>query len=220
MAQATNQSLTGRLAHESTWPIGAEGLMALGLAGVLILAAAVDTGSLAWYVARASGMTAHFLLSLSVIAGLVISTKAGKGWLPGAEGFDIHKYGSYLLLGAVAIHGLALLGDSWIQFSLLDVLIPGVSPYRPLAVAGGIVAVYLTALLVVSFEFRTRLGPRTWRTLHHLSFPAYALALWHGLAAGTDANESWAQAFYLTTAAPVLFLVYVRLLTPGRNRSA
>ena len=47
---------------------------------------------------------------------------------------------------AVVLHGVLLLADPWLRPGLAGILIPFASPYRPLAVALGIVGFYVTLL--------------------------------------------------------------------------
>ena len=57
-------------------------LVLLTVAAISILGAAFagDFGTVPWMVNRATGLVAYALLSVSVIAGLLMSTKSGKRW--------------------------------------------------------------------------------------------------------------------------------------------
>lgn len=104
-----------------------------------MIASASTAVPLAWLVARAAGLTALALLSCSVWLGLGMSVrlfppgrqKAVLGW---------HQSLMWCGLAAVALHGVALLLDPVMRFSLTVVLVPGLAPWRPTAVAAGIVA--------------------------------------------------------------------------------
>ena len=91
-----------------------------------------------------------------------------------------------------------LLGlDRTVPFSLAQILVPGLAPHAPLAVAFGQVALYLALVVIGSFYVRRHIGQRTWRTLHYLTFLAFLGATAHGIGAGTDSGSPWAQALYL-----------------------
>ena len=67
-----------------------------------------------------------------------------------------------------------------------DAAVPGVSSYRPWAVAAGIGAAYLAVIIHVSFALRARIGARWWRRVHYGSFAVLVGALAHGITAGSD----------------------------------
>ena len=70
--------------------------------------------------------------------------------------------------------------------------------------------------LATSFRARRRIGQRRWRQLHYASFVAFFLALGHALHAGTDLQGTTGLVFAALALAPVLWLTFVRILTPGR----
>jgi methionine sulfoxide reductase heme-binding subunit len=150
-----------------------------------------------WILARASGLTAYVLLTLSVLAGLAIKSRPFGRALSAAASTDTHRFLSLLALGAVALHGLALTLDRTVQIGLGGLLVPGLAGYRPLATGAGVVAAELAALIVVSFRLRKRIGFRNWRRLHWATYAVFGLATAHGLAAGTDAARLWTTALYL-----------------------
>src|SRR6266567_5402799 len=149
-----------------------------------------------WYVSRAFGLTAYLLLALSVCLGLLVRTRI-MDWLAARwRWFDLHQFAALLALGFVLLHVLSLLGDHYIGFSLDELLIPFASPYRPLEVAAGVLALYLMLVVVASSYLRPLIAYRTWRALHYATFALFVLALVHGIFAGTDGGEAWASALY------------------------
>ena len=91
-----------------------------------------------WILARASGLTAYFLLTLSVLAGLVLKSRPFGRALSAGAVTDTHRFLATLGLGAVALHGMTLVLDSTIQISPTALLVPGLAPYRPLWTAFGV----------------------------------------------------------------------------------
>lgn len=178
-----------------------------------MIAAASTAVPLAWLVARAAGLTALAVLSASIWLGLAMSVrlvpparqKAVMGW---------HQSLMWCGLAAVVLHALALLFDPVMGFSLPVVLVPGIAPWRPLAVAAGVVAGWLMLALAVSFHLRRRLTQRRWRLVHYLAFAAFAAALGHGLTAGTDLRGTTGLLVVGGLAAPATWLVYARILIP------
>jgi methionine sulfoxide reductase heme-binding subunit len=167
----------------------------------------------AWLVARAAGLVAFALLTLSVWLGLAMSTrilgphrqKALFGW---------HKTLVWTGLSMLALHAGALLFDPVLHFGLGAVLVPFAAPWRAGAVAAGVVAGWLSLMLAVSFRLRRWITQRGWRILHYASFGAFALALAHALAAGTDFAGIRGPVIAAIAAGPVLWLGFARLLLP------
>jgi sulfoxide reductase heme-binding subunit YedZ len=93
-----------------------------------------------WYIARAGGMLAFTLLTASVVLGLLLSRRDRfKSW-PRFALEDVHRFVSLLAGTFIVVHVGSLLFDSYLPFSLTNVLVPGTAPYRPLSVASGVVA--------------------------------------------------------------------------------
>jgi DMSO/TMAO reductase YedYZ heme-binding membrane subunit len=74
-------------------------------------------------------------------------------------------------------------------------------------------------MLTVSFRMRRWIGQRGWRRLHYASFGAFVLALIHALASGTDTAGVGGPILALVAGGPVLWLVLVRMLSPGIRRT-
>jgi sulfoxide reductase heme-binding subunit YedZ len=160
--------------------------------------------NVAWYAARAGGMLAFGLLSATVLLGVLL---AGRKALPHWPRFaveDVHKFANVLTWTFVGIHGGALLVDTYFDFGLVHVLLPFASPYRPAAVAAGVVGAELLAALALTNRLCDRLPYSTWRRAHYLNFAVWLLALVHGVTAGTDSGSSWAAFVYLVAAGAVV----------------
>lgn len=209
--------------------------VAVGLALVALLDAALVRldlpggivprleGPAAWLASRSAGITAYVALSLDVVFGLFVSTGAADAWLPRARSLEIHRWLSGATLGLVVLHALVLLLDRTGGLDLLELVLPGLASYRPLALAAGILAFAAALLVRESFAWRSRIGARTWRRLHALSFVAYALATAHGITAGTDSGTTAMLALYLSSTLAVLGLLAVRFTprpTPARRAPA
>jgi hypothetical protein len=124
---------------------------------------------------------------------------------------DVHRFVGLLAGGFVGVHVLALLVDTYVPFSLGQVLVPFTSSYRPLATGLGVVALELLAALAVANRYRKRLSYRFWRRTHYLEFAVWAFALVHGIASGTDSGTPWGLLVYGAAAASVAGLLVWRL---------
>jgi len=180
------------------------------VAGMLEVVAA-NPSSLPWLFERLFAWMAYIAVTLSVVFGLLLSTKVLDAIAHRPVNFTLHQELASLGLGMAAIHG-ALLGlDASMPFSVTQMLVPGQAPYAPLAVGVGQVAFYLMALVTASFYVRRHIGQRAWRTLHYLTFLAFAGSTAHGIAAGTDSGKAWAQWIYLGAMTVVAFLLAYRI---------
>src|SRR5436305_12057564 len=123
-------------------------LVILGLAALLLLptwgAGLFGLTNVYWYLSRSSAMVGFVLLWASMALGVGISNKLTRIW-PGAfTAFDLHQFTSLLGLGFVAVHVLTLLGDTYIGYNLVQVLVPFASTaYEQVWVGIGQVAMYL-----------------------------------------------------------------------------
>jgi predicted ferric reductase len=167
-----------------------------------------------WYVARAGGILAFVLLTTAVVVGLLLSGRARLERWPRFAVEDVHRFLGLLAGAFILLHAAALLVDSYLPFSITSLLVPGTAPYRPLAVALGVVAAELLVALAIANHYRRELSYRFWRRAHYLNFVVWALALVHGLAAGTDSTTPWALALYLCSAGAVAGLTVRRALRP------
>lgn len=142
-----------------------------------------------WITSRAAGGAALLLSSASVAFGLTMSSRRKSPSKRDARA--LHEALSLATLSLVALHGAALLGDSYLHPDLGGIAIPFVGPYRPLWVGLGIVAGYGLAALGLSYYFRDRIGAARWRRAHRLAAIFWLLAILHTIGAGSDAAELW-----------------------------
>lgn len=172
-----------------------------------------------WEVSRASGVVAFALLWLSTALGLGITSRASDAFAPRAWVFELHKFASLLALAFAGVHALALIFDPATDFRPLDLLLPGGAPYRPLAVALGVLAMYGAAVSAGSFYVKRHIGRRAWRALHFLTFATFALALYHGVFAGTDTGLPWMRWMYIAGFWSVFSLTLYRVVTAPEARA-
>ena len=129
--------------------------------------------STAWLIARAAGFVAFGALTLSVWLGLA-HEHAALRHAPGSGRCSAwHRMLAGTGLAMLALHVGALLFDPVVHFGLVSALVPFAAPWRPAAVAAGVVAAWLMVALTVSFRLRTvdrpaRLAPAALRELRRV----------------------------------------------------
>ena len=167
-----------------------------------------------WITSRAAGGAALILAGGAVAVGLMISAKrpaAGKTTSK-ADLRAIHEALSLTTLAMVALHGLSLLGDSFLNPGLAGIAIPFVGSYRPLWTGLGIVAGYGLAGLGLTYYLRDRIGAARWRKLHRFTALFWVLAIVHTIGAGSDAAEPWFLLISGVMVIPATLLLVLRWL--------
>ena len=168
-----------------------------------------------WLLARASGLAAYALITVSVLAGLVVKSKPFGRALKPATAVDFHRFVALLSIGMVFLHGLTLVLDETVEIGLGALLVPGLAPYRPVWTGAGVLAGELMLLVYVSFALKRRIGQRNWRRLHWATYATFAAATAHGVMAGTDSAKPWVLGLYLGAAGAVAAATAWRALAPA-----
>jgi len=195
-------------------PLGAD------LGGALNWLFAADSVQLWWYVTRAAGIIAYLLLWFSMVWGLGVASKVFDALLDRPFTYDFHEFISLLAMGFTVLHILVLALDRYLPYSTLQILVPFMSPYRPLWVGIGVIGFYISLLVTVTFYLRSRIGASAFRAIHTLSLLGYVGVTLHGLFAGTDAALPAMQLIYAGTSLVVVFLTAYWLIILGQRKLA
>lgn len=172
--------------------------------------------SVEWLAIRGSGIVAFALISISVIWGLLVSSKM-LGRLVRAKPLTwFHESAGIGALVATIAHVFLLSIHDYIDFTWAEILVPGRSGWRPLAVSLGITAMYALVVVVVSFYVKRRIGQKTWRAIHYASFGVFVSSMLHGITAGTDTMAPLLIGLYLGSASVIAILLALRL-AEGRD---
>jgi methionine sulfoxide reductase heme-binding subunit len=183
------------------------------------MSAGTDPGQHLWWLAsRSVGVVAMVLLSLSVGLGLALSGRLLRGPGVPARVKTLHEALSVSGLIAIVLHGLLLLGDSYLRPGLAGITLPFALASQPVWTALGIIGGWLAAIITMSFYVRRIIGVAVWRWLHRWTLVVYLLGLVHTLGSGTDARSAWLLGALAVTAAPIVFAgVHRALPAPGRE---
>ncbi len=170
----------------------------------------VSSSPAIWYAARASGVAAYVVLSIVVSLGLTLGGKAQSRRWPRFSVEDVHRFGGLLVGSLIGVHILAIAADSYLPFSLTQLLVPFTATYRPIWTGLGIAATELLVALAITNHYRRRLPYRFWRRAHYLNFAVWGFASLHGLMSGTDRGAPWLAILYGVSVATVLMLLLWR----------
>ncbi|MCU1456874.1 MAG: Flavodoxin reductase (ferredoxin-NADPH reductase) family 1 [Actinomycetia bacterium] len=170
------------------------------------------SSNLLWYTARAGGIVAWTLVSASVVWGLLMSTKVtGKKVRPNWM-LDLHRGLGALAVIFTVVHVAAIMLDSYVPFGWVSNLVPFTSSWHPVAVAWGIIGLYLMLAVELTSLVRNRLPKRVWRGIHFASFGLFVTSAVHALTAGTDSGTLALEAWILGCVALVVGLTVLRVL--------
>lgn len=173
-------------------------------------AISLPSGSSAlWYYNRASGLVLLVLFTAVVLLGQLSTARDRALVPPRFVSVALHRNVSVVAFALLAVHVGTSVADSFVDISLTDAVLPFLSPYRPVWLGLGTVALDLLVAVGVTTLLRHRIPLRTWRTTHALSYLAWLTAVVHGLGTGTDTRR---ELTLVTTFACVTLVVLGALL--------
>jgi predicted ferric reductase len=171
-----------------------------------------------WLGIRASGITAWGLLTAVVLWGILLRTQLLGRFAHPMKLLDLHRWLGAIAMVFLIVHMALLMVDTFIHFSLLDVLIPGLAPGEPVAYGLGSLAFWI--LLPVTFLGRIRakmgqVGNAWFKRSHLLAYAAWPVATAHYVLSGTDALADWSLALLFTATALVVMALLARGFVPA-----
>ncbi len=162
-----------------------------------------------WYATRASGIAAYVILSAVVCIGMSMGGKAQSPQWPRFSVEGIHRFGGLLVAALITIHVATIAVDSFLPFSVVNLVVPFTASYRPIWTGLGIAAAEILLALAVTNHYRKRLPYAFWRKAHYANFAVWTLASLHGVMSGTDRSVWWLAVIYgLSIASVVTVLVW------------
>jgi Ferric reductase like transmembrane component len=173
--------------------------------------AAAGTPAL-WYLSRGSGAVSLILLSTAVVLGVVDQRRWRSVRWPRFTLHALHRWVSLFAVAFLTVHILSAVLDSFAPVRLLDALLPFAGSYRPLWLGLGALAFDILLAVTITSLLRKRIGQRTWRAVHWLSYAAWPVAVVHGLGTGSDVRAGWLLAITAACATAVWIAVFVRAI--------
>ena len=177
--------------------------------------AAAGSARMLWYLTRGTGVVTLLLLTAVVVLGITGATRWQSVRLPRFVVAGMHRNLSLLAVVFLAVHVLTTIADGFAPIGLKDVVVPFASPYRPVWLGLGTVAVDLLLAVMVTSLLRGRLGLRRWRAVHWLAYASWPVALAHSLGTGTDARVGWMQLLAAVCTGSVAIAVLWRVAAGG-----
>ena len=182
-----------------------------GLISNLVYSFSGEAPKLYWYLSRSAGFVSITILWISMILGLGITNKMARLWPGAPTAFAIHEYVSLLGLAFVIYHGLTLMGDHFVDFSLPRLLMPFSIEWKTLWVGLGQVSFYVWVIAALSFYVRRWIGQKTWQLIHYANFATFVMGWLHGIFTGTDSSVYWVRWYYWILGGSLLILLAYRV---------
>lgn len=174
-----------------------------------------------WYVTRASGLVAGLALIILMLSGAGFITGQTFRFLEPVTAWATHRALGIILGISVLVHVAALYFDSFVPFSIKDLLVPFASSYRPIQILGfsvgslyvalGIFAFYLMVAIILTSLFWIDRKPKTWKLVHIVSYVAVVFVFVHALYLGTDLAQGFLRWLWISLGLFVLCATLFRL---------
>jgi methionine sulfoxide reductase heme-binding subunit len=171
-----------------------------------------------WYATRASGIVTLVLLTLTMVLGLVTTSRARARSWPGFAQQEIHRRISILAVVFLAIHVVTSILDTYVHIGWFAIVVPFTSPYSRFWVGLGTVALDLMVAVFVSSLLRAHIKPGTWRGIHWLAYACWPIALAHTFGIGTDSREHWVLALGALSVLSVGLALVWRMRASAKRR--
>lgn len=180
-----------------------------------------------WYLSRISAMIAWGLMAFSMVWGVLLASRVFRGLDNPAWLKDLHKYLSTLTILMAVVHTTALTLDPFVQFTALDLLIPGLATYQgatpliELALAVGVIAFWAMTIVYLTSLFMDKLPRWLWKSIHYLAYGVFFAVGIHAAFSGTDVGTWWYAAVSIAVITLGMLALVIRFtvvaLTGKRN---
>lgn len=176
-----------------------------------------------WYAIRAAGLLTWATTATSIVLGLLLSLGVTrqrstrfptKPWL-----IDLHRFVGGMSMVFLALHMVTLWVHDFIDFDAVHLVVPGTSPWRPLAVAWGVVAAWMMLAVEGSSLIKKFIPERLWHGIHLLSYLVAVLGTVHAITAGSDIGNPIVRIVGLGFWLLIATLTIARVAMVKRDRS-
>jgi sulfoxide reductase heme-binding subunit YedZ len=171
-----------------------------------------------WYLSRASGLALLVLCSIVIALGTATRLDSAPARWPRFAIAELHRTFSLFAVALLALHVATAILDPYVAIGWAATVLPLASPYRPIALSFGALAVDLAGAVLVTSLARRHLGRRNWRIVHWLAYLAWPAAFVHSLTAGNDLSTWFVAMVECLSAALVATAVGARLLGAANSR--
>lgn len=181
-----------------------------------------------WYITRAAGFVAAISLILLMLSGVGFITGLSFKFLEPLTAWATHKAIAYVFGISVIVHVVALLFDKYVPFTVAQILVPFLSSYQEITIAGyhlgslyvalGIIALYLVLAIILSSILWIDKKPHTWKVFHFLAYLVIIFVFFHALYLGTDLTDGALRILWIIFGVSVAVATVYRLRRRARAK--
>jgi methionine sulfoxide reductase heme-binding subunit len=171
----------------------------------------VATGSLDWYLTRATGMVALLLLTGAVVLGVLDVRRFSSPRWPRFVVDALHRNVALLAMVFLGLHIVTSVLDSFASISWLDAVVPFAGSYRPFWLGLGAISFDLLIAVTITSMLRRHMGYASWRAIHWLTYASWPIALVHGFGTGSDVHSTWLIGLSVACLVAVLAAIAARV---------
>jgi sulfoxide reductase heme-binding subunit YedZ len=164
-----------------------------------------------WFLTRGTGLVSLLLVTASIVVGVAASLRVAGTATPRFVVAGLHRNLSLLTVAFIVVHVVTTILDAYAPIRVVDAVVPFISSYRPFWLGLGALAFDIIVALVITSLVRVRIGLRTWRGIHWLSYATFPIAAFHSLGTGSDAAQPWMLAAVIACISFVAGWTLVRL---------
>lgn len=147
--------------------------------------------SVLWIVARSAGLVSMVLLTAAVVLGIISSADFPKGHWSRWLRKEVHRRVALVACAMLGLHITAIVLDSFVDVSWINVIVPFSSSYDRLGVGLAAISIDLAIVLIVTSLAQKHIPFITWQMIHLTAYLAWPVAILHGLISGTDSLLTW-----------------------------
>ena len=137
------------------------------------------------------GLIATAVLSFNFLLGILLSTAYRRSplWkrmpapVKAISLDDLHNWTTYVALVLALAHPLLLMADKTLRYRVIDIIVPVNAPHQPVWTVLGSLALYALVVVIITTQkgVKRRLGFRTWKNIHLISYGTALLFVVHGV---------------------------------------
>jgi sulfoxide reductase heme-binding subunit YedZ len=137
---------------------------------------------------------ALLLFSLVMVLGILHNTSVVKNAELGLPRFvlvALHRNLSLISVVFIALHVITVIVTDYVHLRVIDVFVPGIAPFNPIAAALGTIATDLLIAIIVTSVLRQRISRRVWFWVHWMSYLCWPVAVVHAVLNVIPRGTTW-----------------------------
>lgn len=166
--------------------------------------------TLLWFANRGTGVVLVVLLTLSMVLGVLSTSRLSPRVWPRMLSQGLHRNISMLAVTFLAVHVVTAVADSFVDIRWWNALVPFTGTYRQPWLGIAALSMDLFLAVAVTSMFRHRMSHRPWLAIHLQAYAGWGLGLVHGMH-GSDAGTVWGAAVNYGSIAAVSVALLARI---------